>query len=285
LNYNSASEVNDLPGRFRFQGTAIGAGGRITTPFKEFIEIQAATALPEIGGYGLARSVDFRFREFLRFDLAYSEVIGSESDDDDGNPVFSTLVKSTVEGLDIMGIVTADRIVSNLVSEFIAGSTEGPTVKLIGSHFQNLRIAGIPINVISALDILDKYDTHTSLRDAYGSVERVRDLFGDAALQARFKDAPPKVAGWFTHAVQAHPEMPAINGISTVSLVRKLEPEGEGLDCWGHVIRVEGFGVIRLGEVRISSLSRSVTMLQIALGSPVTGAMMCCASEDGCDPG
>ena len=276
-----------MPGRFRFRGTAIGAGGHIAIPFNEIIEVQAAAALPEIGGYGSARSVDFHYREILRFDLAHSEVIGSLSGDHDGNQVFSTLVKSTVEGLNVMDIVTADRIVAHLVSTFRSkeGTTVEPSVKLIGSRFENLHIAGIPIKVVPALDVLDKYDTHSSLREAYGSVERVRDLFGDASLRERFHEAPPKVARWFSHPVEAHAQMPAINGISSVSLVRKLEPEGGGLDCWGHVIHVEGFGTIRLGEVSISSLSRSVTMLQIDLGCPVTGVMMACQAEDGCNPG
>jgi hypothetical protein len=279
-----------LPGRFRFKGTAIGAGGRITTPFKEPIEVQAAAALPEIGGYGSARSSHFHHREFLRFDLAHSEVIGSRSDEDDEKAVFSTLIKSTVEGLNIMGMITADRIVANLVTSFKYGEDQ-PSVKLIGSRCENLRVAGIPIKVVFATDILDKHDTHKSMREAYGTVERVRDLFGDAALKERFPKAPSKVARWFCHPfetppeTEAKPQMPEINGISHVSLVRHLEPDGDGLDCWGHVIRVEGFGVIRLGEVSISPLSRSVTMLHVVLGSPVTGAMMCCSAEDGCDPG
>jgi hypothetical protein len=281
--FNLVDEVIRLPGRFRFRGTAIGAGGHITMPFNELIELQATSALPEIGGHGTARSVDFRCREILRFDLAQSEVTGSQCTNGDGKPVFSTRIKSTVEGLNVMDMVTADRIVANLVST--CPEAGEPSVKLLGSRFENLRVAGIPIKVVPALDVLDRYSTHTSLLNAYGSVERVRDLFGDESLRERFHEAPPQVARWFSHPVEANPEMPAINGISSVSLVRKLEPEGEELDCWGHVIRVEGFGTVRLGEVSVSSLSRSVTMLQIDLNCPFVGRMMFCTSEDGCNPG
>ena len=53
-----------MPGRFRFRGSAIGAGGHITVPFNEIIELQAASALPEIGGHGTARSWIFAIAIF-----------------------------------------------------------------------------------------------------------------------------------------------------------------------------------------------------------------------------
>jgi hypothetical protein len=274
-----------MPGQVRFKATAIGAGGFIAVPFNEIIEVQAASALPEIGGYGTARSVDFRYREILSFDLAHTEVVGSRlADADDGVHVFSTLVKSTVEGFNVMGMVTADRIVANLVSTFKGESPGELSVRLVGSRFENLRIAGIPVKVILAVDTLDKYDTYQSLRYGYESDECVRDLFGDLSLRERFDKAPSKVAQWFSHGCKIHPELPAIDGISRVSLVRGLEPEDSGFDCWGHVIHVHGFGTIRLGEVAINRLTRSVTMVQIDLGCPITGRLMCCASEDGCNP-
>jgi hypothetical protein len=276
-----------VPGHFRFKGTAIGAGGYVSVPFNEVIEVQAASALPEVGGHGSARSVDFRYREMVRFDLAYSEVVGStcNSDENDGKPVFSTRVRAAVEGLNIMDVITADRIVANLVSTFEGEGPGEPSVRLLGSRFENLRIAGIPVKVIPAVDVLDKYDTYTSIREAYGHAEGVRDLFGDAALRERFHEAPPKVAQWFSHPVAAQSELPAINGISTVSLVRKLEPESGGLDCWGHVIHVAGFGTVRLGEVSISPLSRSVTMLLVDSHCPVIARVEFAKAEDGCGPG
>src|SRR5215471_11335815 len=122
-----------MPGQVRFKGTAIGAGGVIDVPFNEIIEVQAAAALPEIGGYGTARSVNFRHREILSFDLAHSEVVGSRLKGADGVPVFTTLVKSTVEGFNVMGMVTADRIVANLVSTFKGEGPGESSVRLVGS--------------------------------------------------------------------------------------------------------------------------------------------------------
>ena len=272
-----------MPARFRFKASAYGAGGHITAPFNEVIEVQAGSALPEIGGYGTASSDRFRYREILHFDRAHSEVVGSRFPGDKGD-VYSILSKSTVDGLNIMGIVTADRIVANLVSTYKGEEPGEPTVRLIGSRFENLRIAGIPITVVLAVDTLDKYPTYSSLRTAYATDDCVKDLFGDASLRKCFDKAPSKVAQWFSHSVNPQPQMPAIAGVSSVSLVRDLKPADGAIVCWGNVIPIEGFGTIRLGEVGVSQLTRSVTMVQVDLGCPIVGQVACCSSEDGGSP-
>jgi hypothetical protein len=282
-----------MPGRFRFRGNAIGAAGQISIPFQEIIEVQAASALPEIGGYSKAKSAHFRYREILHFDSAHTEVVGSRLPPEDDMPVFATLVKSTVEGLNIMGMVTADRTVANLVSTYRGEDPGEPEVRLIGSRFENLKIAGIPVTVVLNTDTLDSHDTYKGLRDAYkGGDKYVRGLFGDDSLRQRFPKAPAEIVQWFVHGMKPYDDLPEIEGVSSVSLVRALKPEGSSPEyaeywdsmCWGHVIRIEGFGTIRLGEVAISRLSRAVTMVQVELGCPVTGRVMCCSSEDGGSP-
>ena len=47
-----------------------------------------------------------------------------------------------------MGMVTADRIVSRLFTSYKADDPgDEPVVKLIGTRFENLRIAGIPASL------------------------------------------------------------------------------------------------------------------------------------------
>jgi hypothetical protein len=180
--------------------------------------------------------------------------------------------------------VTADRVVANLVSNFSGGPEGEPEVGFIGSNFENLRIAGIPVDVDLAIDVFDKFPTYTKLRDAYRNDTGVRNLFGDLLQKDRLRDAPTAVNRWFRHPPQDHPEMPSSNGITTVSLVRKLEVHSKAIEAWGHVIHVPGFGTIRLAEMEISRLSRGITMFQIHLGSPINGAVSGGTSEDGCSP-
>jgi hypothetical protein len=266
--------------RFRFRGSAIGLAGRITYPFDDLIKVQAASALPDTGGYGSSRSTKFRYREILSFDLAHTEVIGRLSSDD----TYSTLCKATVEGLNVLEMVTADRIVANLVSTCNAGGNSECSSRLIGSYFENLRIAGIPIEVDLAIDVFDRYDTYALLAEAYRTDESVRKLFRDIALKERYHAAPPKVARWFSAPSAEEPELPSQNGVTAVSLVRKLTPASAALESWGHVIYVRGFGTIRLAELGVSAATRTLTMLQIDLGSAVGGDVTACAVDDGGTP-
>lgn len=260
-----------MPSRFRFKGSAYGVAGVLTTPFREIIPTQAASNLADFGGYGTGHSEDFSHRDIIRFHRAHTEVTGSRTHLESHNPTYSTLVKATIEGLSIMGMVTADRIVANLVSTYVDGPDAEPAVNLIGSRFENLRIGGIPVKVCLNLDVLDKYRHHKHLKAAYKTDKKVRDLFGDDDLKSRHRDAPPEVKNFLDAPPEDDSEMPHRNGVSTVTIVRKLEPECNAFECFGHVIHIEGFGTIRLGEVRICNRTRHLSMVQVRLGCPVEG--------------
>lgn len=271
-----------MPSRFRFQGHAIGAGGRIRNPFQEIIEIQAASALPEIGGYGSTRATGFRYREILQFSVAHTEVTGSRTTGAGGQPVYNTLIKSTVEGLDLMGMVTADRVVANLVSEHHGEPDGEPSIKLAGTRFENLRIAGVPVKVDLCLDVFDRLHTHQHVVDAYGKDREFRQLFDGLTMRNRLQDAPERVQRWFHGAPADEREMPHTKGITCLSLVRSLQPEKPPeFKGWGHVVHVEGFGTIQLAELQLSKHTRRLTMIQVNLGSPVEGDVMAASVDDG----
>jgi hypothetical protein len=267
--------------RFRHKGSAYGAAGILTTPFQEVIPSQAASHLADFGGYGTAHSQNFAHRNILRFDHAHTEVTGSQTHP--VGPTHSTLVKATVEGLDIMGMVTADRVVANLVSTYVHGPNAEGAINLIGSRFENLKIAGIPVKVCLNLDVLDKYPQHTQLKDAYKTEKSVRDLFGDDDLRKRYPAAPQEVKDFLDAPPPGKKgeEMPHYGGFSLLSIIRKLEPECNAFETFGHVIHIAGFGTIRLGEVRVCKQTRHLSMIQVKLGCPVQGHVSVAAVDDG----
>ena len=262
-----------MPSRFRFHGHAIGAGGRIDHPFHEFIDIQAAAALPEIGGHGSAHSSNFRYRDIIRFDHAHSEVTGTRTENPKGKPVHKTLVRAGVEGLDIMGVVTADRIELRLVAFTDEDPDDEPCFKFTGSYFHNLRIAGVPVKVHLAVDLFDRLHKHRDLTQSYKKNGEFRKLFNQVTLKDGLKEAPDRVRRWFQEAPEKGSELPHIEGVTTMSLVRALDLERPEFRCWGHVIYIEGFGTIHLAEVSVSKRERHVTMLRVNLGSPVDGTL------------
>ena len=97
--------------RFLYHAEAIGATGHITLPFNETMEIQASTALPLNGGHGTTRVENFRHRNIFSFRHAESHVVGSYSEKD---KAWGTLSAVTVEGLNILDVVTCDRLVARL---------------------------------------------------------------------------------------------------------------------------------------------------------------------------
>jgi hypothetical protein len=257
-----------LPTRFSFKGFAIGASGHFTFPFNDRIEVQAASALPEIGGFGSAKVVDFNFHDIIRFRVAQTTVVGSSNGCRDDAFVHTTLLQSSIESVDVMGMLTADRVVARLLTNYKDGETE-PSVQLIGTRFENLKIAGIPVEVDLATDLLDRIPKYSDLNNAYREGnEEVGLLFGTPEVRER----------WFRHP--ARPDTLPQRG----SLVRSITPDRPGLKCEGHVIVVPGVGTIRLAEIRINPLTRIVNMVEIKFDCPWKCDMMLCAVEDGGSP-
>jgi hypothetical protein len=274
-----------LPTRIRFKASAYGAAGVITTPFKEVIETQAATTLASFGGFGSSRSEDFQHRDILRFDSAFTMVTGSQTHIESGVPTYSTLAKATVDGLDIMGMVTADRVVAHLVSTYIPSKHPQPAVKLIGSHFVNLRIAGIPVKLRYNLGPLDRHHNYSDLTSAYTTDKGVRELFGDDHLRQRYESAPPEVKAFLNPPPESDSKLPHFEEVAVTSIVKKIIPEDDAFESFGHVVYIEGFGVIRLGEVLISEKTRHLSMIQVRLGCPVEGDSSIGVVDDGTSNG
>jgi hypothetical protein len=128
---------------FLYHGGAVGATGFLTLPVQETMDIQASVALPITGGQGSSRVEGCRHRNYFSFCTAESHVVGSHSKTDHG---YGTLATTTIEGLNIMDVVTCDRIVARLTAKYPDDKSE-PSFIPLGSRFENLRIAGHPIDV------------------------------------------------------------------------------------------------------------------------------------------
>src|SRR5437660_698835 len=95
------------------------------------------------------------------FRPAHSQVAGSYNAKT-GN--YDTLAAATVEGLNIVDIVTADRVVARLSSSH-SERDEEPKIVATGSHFVNLRVAGQAVEVKIDSDISHSLETYSDFRD------------------------------------------------------------------------------------------------------------------------
>jgi len=250
---------------YLYNAHGYGLGGRIDRPFQHVLDVHAGASLPTTGGLEVSRAENYRLNETISYRAAHTMVSGS-LDEEDGT--YNTLASATIEGLNILDMVTADRIVAHVASKQRLDDPE-PTITPIGSHFENLRIAGCPIHAELDNNLFNRFGTFTSFKDAYEGNQQVRE-----AMQALFLWGKPKFEvpeflreryNWF-----AGDKFPESKGIVLCSLVKDIKTPCPELRVYGNVIVVPQFGKIYLGEVILKKNEREVTMLRLDLGCPTT---------------
>lgn len=261
---------------YLYRGSGFAVGGSITKPVNKPIPIQAATALPTVGGYGTVRAEKFDFENILSFKSAFCQVAGNENDNEDS---FNTLVTATVEGLEVGDMVTADRIIARLSSVHHDGSEE-PEIIFLGSQFENLRIAGTKVNVELDQELYVECPTHEKFMGKLS-----KDKTFKSKVLNQFCGGETGTAKAPSCLQERRAAMSALKGdcrkervIGT--LVKGLTVANGTCQTNGHTIYVPQFGYIHLAEVVLSHGTRRLNMLTFELGSPIKGRAVV-ASSDG----
>ena len=258
------------PTSFLYHASAFALSGHLQRPVEHLIEVQGATTLPTTGGHGSAHVENFRFDRAVSFKSGYTHVSGSEKRE--GNKtIHTTLSTSVVEGLNILDLVTADRIVARLASSFEPGSAES-SILLLGSRFENLCVAGCKIDVELDHELAMRLDTFEAVRNEFKKNKEFRKMTGDPFGRGRMQDE-----------VKAH-------GIICCSFVKELHmskcPGIKHHGHNGHVLVVPEFGAIYLAEVMLEHGRKTLTMLRVELGSPNGGGVTAAqATTNGRPPG
>ena len=136
------SEVTERTHIYNAEATALG--GHFDRPVDQEIEPQAHAKLAETGGYVTQRAETYRLHSIISFRSAYTHVAGNRSNKPGEG--WDTLTTTVVEGLNVMEVLTADRVVGQTITEH---PLEGyvPTISFLGTRFENLRIAGHPVEL------------------------------------------------------------------------------------------------------------------------------------------
>jgi len=240
--------------RYIRQASAIAASGRITLPFNEDIPTHGDVALPQNGGYNSTRVEGCRYKEILSFGSAHSEVAGSDHGPD--GP-FDTLAMTVIEGLNILDVVTCDRVVARVSSTFPTTDKEGNTINepeftTVGSRFEGLRIGNHFFDHLDlGVGVVCNFANWTSMQEGFQG-DNGRAL-RDAALFPLEGDQLPRMCG-FSLA-------PSAGRSSNITEVQAQ-------------IRVPQFGTVYLGEFFVTQYSRQLVMLRVEMGSPVAGKQL-----------
>lgn len=227
----------------RYHAEATVLHGDLYHPLVQEIKPQTNVKLADVGGYLSEHAEPYRLEGVISFSKAYTQVAGNP-DPKEGHG-WSTLSTSVVENLNVLEVVTADRIVGQIATDY---PPEGyvPKVHFLGTRFENLRIAGHPVE----LDIHPDPSFLGDKPDNDGPYTRHRPLLDRLEEQferiRRGDGVPDKITRRYNGVSSTS------DGVESIecSLVSKAEGPYPGLS-WGHVIHIPGFGYIHLAVLKI----------------------------------
>ncbi|MBT9330733.1 choice-of-anchor P family protein [Paracidobacterium acidisoli] len=247
---------------YHADGNALG--GTLNHPLGSVVPSQAELSLPAAGGFTSKRTGNFNYGEIVRIENAYTHALGSVSDKN-GN--FTTLISSVVEGLNILEIVTADRIVAQISVEHPRHEKRHPKVNFIGSQYVNLRIAGQPIIPKINPRILTPAPNLPDTAVYYDREFRkaIREQHKSRGGHETLREWIHERYGWVESEEELHER-----GYLHCSLVDTIYGEFPG-ETYGHCVNIPDVGKFYFGEVVLDQNSYRVIMLQAELGCPVSG--------------
>jgi hypothetical protein len=267
-----------------YHASAFGVSGELRRPAQRSIAALASTTLAPGGGRGFDRVDNFQLDGTLSFRAAYTEVGGSF---DECHNIHTSYASSVIEGLDIAGIVKADKVVSRIsVYAPEEGSGDELSFDIIGSHFENLRICGHLIDVKLATHEFHKHDTYLKFERALQARKADHLLFLSslsklkAAKLQELEDeyhalhgVSKRVAGWIkgtskTRAATTY----SCSAAGHLDLKEHVGANSE-LQGFGPVICIPKFGVIRLAELTIHQDRRTLNMLRVEMCSAGDGTI------------
>ncbi|HKR82609.1 MAG TPA: hypothetical protein VJS37_00465 [Terriglobales bacterium] len=247
-----------------FHGEAHVFEGQLQHPLTGDIKPQNYVKLLSEGGYILEHTKDYRADNIVTFKSAHTHVAGHKSPKDRHGWV--TLATSVIEQLNVLEVVTADRVVAQISTEH---PLEGhvPTVTFLGTRFENLQIAGIPVkvNLKFPFTTLNPPDRDTTYLNDAGFLKDIGCTQSFPNAQAQFK----------AYLENSNNPKPRDRANGSLAYGVSLE-EGEnlgGVKIQGNVITVPEFGKIFLAELSVECDTFYLTMIRLELGCIAAGQM------------
>jgi hypothetical protein len=258
-----------------YHAEATVLSGHLQLPISQPIERQVHSRLSPDGGYFSQRSDGYRLESILSFRSAYSHVAGNLSLKPDEGPC--TLTTTVVEGLNVMEIVTADRIVGQMITVHpLKGKGYIPSVSFLGTHFENLRVNGQPLELDLDHDIFGSKPANDApyTKDA-GFISRVSSQYDRIR---KHKALPPPLQERYNHLSSTL----GASETAECSLVNQVAGRVPG-EIFGHLITIPGFGTITLAKLAVkhekphpetgvpTRTTFKLTMIDLKLGCMIHG--------------
>lgn len=248
-------------------------------------------------GHVQERENAFTLEGLVSFTDSRSRVSGNRSLKNKG---WITLSTSIVEGFNVLEIITADRVVSQVSTEHAYRNGHVPSVTFLGSQFVNLRLGGFLLEPTFDFSICEnKPDGETPYVKHLGFLKGVRKQIASVAGG----DLPIEVRDTYSSRLKSVDDLIGaaergegsgydgnrgtnVDKIAvTCSLIKNIDIKGipiPGLRTAGNVLFIPEFGAVALGELEVSGVRGSdgkydnyftLKMLNMKLGCVGDGAV------------
>jgi hypothetical protein len=230
--------------------------GHLKRPIEQKIELQAPVTLNDRRGGHLTRSVnDFSLEGLISFTKGETRVSGARSVKTNG---WVTLCTSILEGLNVLEIISADRIVSQVSTEHAYENGHVPSVTFLGSQFKNFKVGGFPVTLNLNVGFLgDVPEGGRSYLQDPNFLEKVRQqtarIAGSRGLPKALQEQYDERLTYVQQLISICDE--GDNGARKPITCSLVESIGEipipGVKSFGNVLVIPEFGSVALGEVEV----------------------------------
>jgi hypothetical protein len=237
-----------------YHADAYVLSANLEQPLTDDVKPQAYVKLHEDGHYRYEPAERFRRKGIISYQSGYTQVAGHRSAKPGHG--FTTLATSVVEGLNVLDVVTADRVVGQISTTHPPYdpanglSDPVPSVTFLGTRFDNLRINGHKVEVERHLDILGpKPANQRSYFDDFDDDGNDVDVLNRLAKQYDDIQHVVGLPAWAKESYKFDRAATQQQGKAECSLVRRVK--GAPDISFGHVIDLPHFGKIFLGELTV----------------------------------
>jgi hypothetical protein len=270
--------------KHRYHAEALLLQGHLRRPVERkieeaFVSLRGARdqhLVRHAGPYDAAGLVSFR--------SGYSRASGSHSEQHG----WVTVATAVLEGLNVLDVITADRVVAQVATEHLHFDGRVPSVTFLGTRFENLRIGGFPVEPKLNLGICSPKPTNDrAYPEDPAFLDRVERHYKDIAdnldlLPSHLRQEYDRELRHINELKQHHKDnRERYESKLKFTLAERVSalPIGKS---FGNILQIPDFGIISLAAVEIwhawseefgVTTSFVLNMLDVKMGSIAEGTL------------
>jgi len=261
---------------FYYHADASVLGGTLTQPVSRVLAADGSVSLAQAGGFNSLTLEAFRLDSLVAFNTANVTVSGTEQKEQGG---WRTITSATVEQLNVLNVVTADRIVAQVSVMHYFDENRPTQITFNGTQFVNLRVNGEPVELTMDRRVYGAATFDGQDSDSGGRAPTKRPCFNDLiqVAEAQYRETAQVrkilVERFGQRFAWRDPQVDLEKkGNALCTLVREVKA-GAPAQGYAHVLHVPDFGNIFLGEVMVGRFSAQLTMLRLEMGCMADGTL------------